>query len=293
MGILVKRTAGGKVSNYLNDSLVSGDVLKIFLPSGGFVLDYDADRRQGVYVILAGGSGITPLLSLMKSILYYEPHSRIYLLYGSRHSDDILLQGDIEVLREGSGGRLSVLYVSEEGSGSQERGVMDEDMQRKWLSSLPLEEGHDVWYLLCGPAPMRKVSKAILSQRGVSSSRIREESFVGEESLPYDMLDAGRKATLPYKSVDILLQGKRHSLRVHAEQTLLEAGLAQGINMPFSCQNGVCTTCRGRLLSGILPHNAQEKETLSEEERAQGYVLCCQSKVGEYGQSEEIVVRIE
>ncbi len=271
--IIIKRVAGGIVSNFLNDTLKVGQQLQVLPPMGYFVTDYDASRKR-LYFFVAGGSGITPLFSLVQTILRKEPDAVLHMLYGNRTVADIILAKSLQHLQDTYAPRLQVQHVLEQppaGDTSVLHGQVDEQVQRTFFSRYTDEERKQAIYFLCGPAPMRATAEAVLATYGVAPSVIHKESFVAGETCPDTLL------TTQVQHVILRLAGEELNLQVPAGETLLEAGIAADHDMPYSCEKGVCTSCKGRLLQGQIQH-IRPPEVLSEEEIAEGYILCCMAQ---------------
>lgn len=265
--VTVKRVRGGKVSNHLVDQVKEGDLLQVLGPSGTFGLA--PDREIGAHVVLiGGGSGITPLHAIARALLAADD-VKVTLLYGNRRLDDIIFADALNALANERPERLIVRHVLEEappgwtgGVGRLDAGTLEAELAR--VGDLP-----SATFFLCGPEGMMDAARATLLARGVDPSRVREERF----SSP-----AQRTATAPTTAQPITLRkgGRSTSLVAAPGQTLLEAGLAAGVEMPFSCTMGGCAACKVKLLEGEVA--SDEPNCLTESERAEGWVLTCVSR---------------
>ena len=266
--ITVKRVAGGRVSNHLVDHAAAGQVLRVFGPSGDFVVRPDPSRRRKL-VLLAGGSGITPIVSIAETVLAVEPFSQLVLIYGNRRIDDVIFRERLDALVARYGSRFVVDHVLEEADEGWPgaRGRLDAAVTSERLDALGFE-GDDVDYYVCGPAPMREAVREALRARGVTT--IHEERFHS----PEDRTEGADDRDV--QPVTIRAHGRIVEARAEPGQTLLEAGLAAGVEMPFSCAMGGCGACRVRLREGEV--RADEPNCLSDEERAEGFVLACCSR---------------
>ncbi len=257
--ITVKRIEDGRVSTWVNERLSVGAELKVGRPSGEFVVDESAvgDRH---YVFIAGGSGITPLMSLSRDILGREPGARIDLIYGNRDQQSIIFADSLEALAA-ENERLTVHHVLEKKPPKFKghKGFVN----RKVLESVVGEPGDKVFYL-CGPAAMMESLVKALKDMGVPSERIKTERFVslatpnkGEHTAVYPITfaESGRTVT------------------PEPGQTLLEAGLDAGIALEYSCTMGGCGACKVRVTKGTPVMD--EPNCLLEEEKKDGYVLAC------------------
>lgn len=288
VAITCKRVAGGIVSNYLNDRVAVGDVLQVLGPSGHFTPQPAADKRRHV-VLIGGGSGITPLMSILRTLLSCEPASRITLLYGNRQPSEILFRTALSDLAAQHPDRLRVRHVVDEApadwTGGQ--GLLDEKNLQKELHALSLlpaqndaAEALPFEFYLCGPAPMMAAARRVLSTAGVTEQQIWEERFA---SL-HDPVTIGGAANTPVamqlRVGKLTGAGKASateiSVVVKPGETLLEAGLAAGAKLPFSCAMGGCGACKGRLRKGDVVMS--EPNCLTSGERAQGYILPCIAK---------------
>ena len=270
--ITIKRVAQGQVSNHLNDLAAVGQVLTVLGPSGNFGISQD--DAQGKHLLLVGGgSGITPLRSIVEARLA-DPSVTATLLFGNRAEQDILFKAELDALAGAHAGRLAVRYMLESpppgwtgGVGRLDRSVAAAEIQAVLASSLA--EGRTTEALVCGPTPMMEAVREVLSSLGFPASRIREEQFSSPDR---------RKVAAPTvpQPVTITLGGQRRDTIAAAGQTLLEAGLSAGVQMPFSCAMGGCGRCKVKLVSGDVV--ADEPNCLSAEESSEGFVLACVSR---------------
>ncbi|MEM8609825.1 MAG: ferredoxin--NADP reductase [Myxococcota bacterium] len=266
--ITVKRIVDGRVSNHLNDQLKAGDTLSVLGPSGNFTVEpHELNERH--LVMIAGGSGITPIMCLLETVLHREPQSRVTLIYGSRGFEDIIFRDRLEALANQVGGRLVVDHVldqpAENWAGGT--GLLTAEVLEARFQSLGIEDGTKVRYFLCGPTPMMDAAHETLRTRGVEGARISEERFTRPEDRHGE---AGSDKT---ELVVISHGGSDHGVQVSPGQTILEAALAAGLQMPFSCAMGGCGACRVKRREGDV--QMEEPNCLSRAERDKGYVLTC------------------
>lgn len=277
-GITVKRVKEGLISNYMNDKIRPGKTVETIKPAGHFTLDFHS-QNQYHYVMIAGGSGITPLVGLTKSILINEPKSSVTLLYCSRSEEQIIFKDQLESLENRSDGKLKVIHnlTRPDESWTGLRGRMDKDKIKEVLSQQVYREAEKVRYLACGPEGLMATTLDTLEDLGVDKKNILKESFFTAKAEKKDSLivQPEEKAPLLTREVRIILEGQEYGFEVSPEQTILEAGLGEDIDMPYSCQSGLCTACRGKLISGEV--NMEEDAGLSENELEEGYILCCVS----------------
>ncbi len=265
--ITIKRIAGGVVSNHLNDTVREGDVFEVLGPSGNFTTTFDSARSRHL-VLVAGGSGITPLMSISRTVLAREPSSRVSLVYGNRAIEDVIFHDALAELAKSFPDRFSVRHVLQsppEGF-SGRTGLLDRAHITTELETLdPADE-----YFVCGPEPMMQAAREALVARGVGVSSIREERY----SSPARRV----RSDAPIGAQRVLVQigGAERDITTKAGQTLLEAGLEASLNMPYSCGMGGCGACRVKLVSGDMA--SEEPNCLSEQERKSGFVLACVSR---------------
>lgn len=266
--ITVKRIANGRVSNHLNATIRAGDELAVLGPSGNFTVEPRPVNERHL-VMIAGGSGITPIMSILETVLRLEDRSRVTLIYGNRSSKDVIFRERLATLQDELGDRLTVDHVlehpPEDWSGG--RGLLTRDVLEGRLDALGIEDDGLRRYFLCGPTPMMEAAHAALQARGVTANRIAEERFTRPEERE------GARGSSETELVMISKGGHDHGIQVEPGQTILEAALAAGIDMPFSCAMGGCGACRVRLTGGDV--RMEEPNCLSRAEREQGYVLAC------------------
>jgi ring-1,2-phenylacetyl-CoA epoxidase subunit PaaE len=269
--ITVKRVEQGKVSNYLNQHMKVGDQFDVLLPAGAFTPALDTSAKRP-YILFAGGSGITPLMSILKAVLSQEPDSRVLLIYQNRTESSIIFQKQLDQLSQQYSGRLVVRHVlsKPDADWSGLRGRLDGDMVR----SLLVEEKDldKAQIFLCGPSGMMHTAEEVLAELGVQKSQVFKESFVPGETDVF-VENSGEKPVLEQQTVIIELYGEEHRISVKPNQSILEAGLDQGLDMPFSCQSGLCTACMGKLVAGQI--HMDEDEGLTDADKAEGYILNC------------------
>lgn len=272
--LTIKRKEGGLVSGHMC-ALREGDVLRVLGPFGAFVAP---PRASQALVLVAGGIGITPLASIARTLLLEESAHEIILVYGNRRAEDVVFAGALEQLERAHGSRFRIVHVREHADDGWmgERGRLDRTTTSRILDALPLSERAD--FFVCGPDPMRDEVLAALAQRGVAPQRIHVERFtIG--ALRGTRRGGPRPQAVAYahesgpRHVEVRAFGRTHRTVALAGATLLEAGLASGAPMPFSCAVGGCGACRVRLVEGDV--EMDEPHCLDTREREAGYVLAC------------------
>lgn len=275
-GVTVKRVPNGKVSNYLIDKLRPGKTMEIMKPMGNFTTTYHS-QNQHHYVMIAAGSGITPLMGIAKSVLINEPNSKVTILYCSRSEEQIIFKDVLTALSAQYGERLEVIHnlTKPSAAWTGEAGRLDKEKISQMLSA-PLQQPNSRFFI-CGPEGLMQASLDVLQQSGVPKERILTESFYTDlAAKEQEMAAKGLLSPALTREVEVQVEGQTFKFEVSPDKTILEAGLDHDVDMPYSCQSGLCTACRGRLLSGQV--DMIEDAGLSDGEKAQGYILCCSSK---------------
>ncbi|MDO9553321.1 ferredoxin--NADP reductase [Rhodonellum sp.] len=277
-GITVKRVKGGLVSNYLNDQIRPGKTIEVMKPLGNFTSEYHS-KNQNHFVMITGGSGITPIMGIAKSVLVNEPLSKISLIYCSRSEEQIIFKKELDTLQNKYPGRMKVVHnLSQPGaSWTGLKGRLDAEKIIAELKSGFFPEAEKTNYYVCGPQGLMDLSLATLEAMEVKNADIHKESFFIEPAskTKENLIVEGSVSKLT-REVEVILEGKSRIFEVSPEKTILDAGLDVGVDMPYSCQSGLCTACRGKLITGQVKMN--EDAGLSENEIAEGYILCCSSK---------------
>jgi ring-1,2-phenylacetyl-CoA epoxidase subunit PaaE len=275
--IAVKQTPGGRFSSWANSALQTGHEIEVLPPLGRFVVPA-TDSTEPYYVALAGGSGITPVLSILKTTLAENPRVHVTLLYGNRDSASIMFLEELAGLKNRYLDRLEVYHFLENEAEEVElfNGRLDAAKCAEVFSSLVDPKTADAFFI-CGPGPMMDAAEQALLARGVEPQRIFIERFttgtVSAEQL-------ARNEALQQKAqgtqITVTLDGRRSKIRFDAEKgNILESVQAAGLPAPYACKGGVCSTCRAKVISGTV--EMKKNYGLTDEEVAQGYVLTCQS----------------
>ena len=279
--VTVKRIAGGVFSNWVGDQLKVGDTLDVMTPHGSFTVDFDPAAKRS-YVAFAGGSGITPVISLIKTALRTEPHSRFTLFYGNRDSNSVIFLEQLAALKDRYLGRFELYHFlsDEEGDVDLFNGMLDREHIDDAIDSLVGEPRTvDAWFI-CGPGPMMDAAEAALTDRGTAKDRIHIERFLAgrpSAALAAQMAQLQEKAA--GLTLSITLDGRTRKVEF-SEANILDSAREAGLPAPFACKAGVCATCRAKVTKGKVEMAA--RYGLTDEEIAAGYVLTCQSvPVGE------------
>lgn len=273
IGITVKRVPEGLVSNYLNDNVKVGDFLEVIEPLGNFFVEPDADKTRHV-LLFAAGSGVTPMMSIAKSILKMEQNSRITLIYGNRSEDSIIFKQKIEELETQYGKRFGVHHLLSRPTDTWvgHKGRISQGMAIRLMKEADTNFMKDEFYL-CGPVQMMEDVIAGLNIYNVPKERIHREVFnapmVDGEVEPVIEEDD----SLQTQTVKIKYNGDEFDIEVKPHQTILEAALDVDIDLPYSCQAGMCTACMGTCTEGKV--KMDEEDGLTEKEIKKGIILTC------------------
>lgn len=275
LAVTVKRVDKGLMSNWLPNNLKAGQKLKVMEPMGQFTTEFAATNKRHL-VMFGGGSGITPMMSIIKSTLLQEPESICSLIYCNRDIDSIIFKEAFTQLETKYEGRLHVIHVLDNAPMNWQgySGLLNRVMLVKLFERIPNWGLDKTTYLMCGPEGMMKNVEALLGEQQIPSSKIFKESFVQgtidkeqkKEAAPVTTANVERTVTIKY-------DGQEYKVSVKPNDTILNSALDQGIDLPYSCQSGLCTACRGKALSGQV--KLDEEEGLSKSEREEGYVLTC------------------
>lgn len=276
--VTVKRVEGGLVSNFLGDHLKAGDELEVMEPMGSFTIEPRAENTRHI-ILLGGGSGITPLMSIAKSVLHMEPNSLVSLIYANRNENSIIFRNEFEVMQETFPDRFKLIHVLDEAPLKWEcpTGLLNPPLLKELLQQLPQTSAEQTEYFMCGPEGMMVNVEETLKELPIPRERIHRESFVAGKTQKVegaaDPVAAAGDDAPRAREVTVLLDGEEYKFTVEPDKTILETAIELDIDMPYSCQSGLCTACRGKCLSGKV--KMDEEEGLSESEIEEGYVLNC------------------
>ncbi|MCU1697909.1 MAG: putative phenylacetic acid degradation protein PaaE/phenylacetate-CoA oxygenase/reductase, PaaK [Mycobacterium sp.] len=268
----VRAVAGGAVSEWLVNEVSVGDAIEMQPPSGTFAAD---PATAGRHVLIAAGSGITPILSIAASVLQ-NPQSQAVLLYGNRRANSVMFAEELADLKDTYGPRLEVVHVlSREPRGVELfSGRLDGERVQRILEALvPVDAVDHFW--LCGPYGMVTDAGQVLRGLGVADERIHQELFFVEDVAPPPSEHAEAAASGPTSDVTIILDGATSTLTLPRGTTVLDGAQQSRDDLPFACKGGVCGTCRAKVTSGTV--EMQRNYALEKAEVERGFVLTCQS----------------
>ena len=274
--VAIKKVEGGKFSTYANESLKAGETLQVMTPAGKFYTKLDPSHEKH-YILFAAGSGITPMLSIMKTVLAQEPKSTISLFYGNKKTDSVIFKEEIESMKNKNLSRLRVHYI-------MSREMLHSDLfcgridreKTDQLLNLLIQRGDQDEYFLCGPYQMIQDVRDSLKSSEVPDERVHFELFTtepvgGEKS---------KKATKPVKDINakikVILDGHEYLFNMYkSDEKILDTALENGADLPFACKGGVCATCKAKVESGEV--EMEVNYGLEPDEVEAGFILTCQA----------------
>jgi ring-1,2-phenylacetyl-CoA epoxidase subunit PaaE len=274
--IAVKRVDGGAFSSWASEELKHGDALDVMTPTGRFGVA-PAPGLARIHVGFAAGSGITPILSIAKGVLAREPDSRFFLFYGNRTTTGMLFRESLEELKDRFIDRLSVFHVI---SGEEQdipilHGRLNGEKVRVLLRSLVPAASVDHVFI-CGPTGMSDEIEATCRDIGIAEERIHVERFVsGLGGKPRPKAVVAPSAP-PKAFAALIIDGKRREVPVAEGEAILDAALRGGVDLPFACKGGMCSTCRAKLVEGKAEMDVNY--SLEPWELKAGFILTCQAK---------------
>lgn len=267
--IAVKGVKNGLFSQFANTRLKAGDVLEVGQPEGKFTFEPDAERQKN-YVAFVAGSGITPVLSILKSVLKNEPKSSFVLVYGNRTPEETIFHQELHDLQLQYVGRFFVHYVYSQAKVENALfGRIEKSSVNFVLNNKHKELEFDKFYL-CGPEEMINTVSAVLKEKNVKESAIKFELFTSfsQEHEIKTSLEGHTKIT-------VLVDDDEVTFEMSQKQTILDAALKQGVDAPYSCQGGICSSCLARVTVGTA--EMTKNSILTDKEIASGLILTCQA----------------
>lgn len=280
--ITIKKIHSDSPSSHYVENLKVGSVIKSLPPLGTFTVNPNPDIERKM-ILFGAGSGITPLFSMLKSVLEIEPKSEVYLFYSNHNEQSIIFRNELDVIAEKFTDRFKLVNVlskpSENWGG--EKGRITKQKALELLSRLNVSSLREYHYYLCGPSGMMKNIMEALDELNIDHKKIHKENFVVE------LLNENVEIEETERDVTIFIKGEKHIVNVLPGESIQQKALEAGLPIPNSCQHGTCGTCKARLLSGKLKLISQS--ALSQDDINDGYCLTC---VG-YPASDNVVVLYE
>ena len=276
--ISVKRIKNGIISNYLNSQLKTGDTLLVFPPSGNFFKKPEQKVCQN-YIFFAGGSGITPIFSIIKTLLIEYPLSKVKLVYANKKDETIVFYSDLESLRKDFPERFNITHIISQASSGWRgmTGRLDSDKMKMLLEEQQIFPIANTEYYICGPSPFMELVEHELQHHGVPNEKLHLEKFIsiGEESQPIVIGNGALEINLKESLVNVFLDGKDNKVIWYKGKTILETLIAIGINVPYSCKEGVCSTCMAKLVNGKV--QMLHAQSLTDIDISENKILTCQA----------------
>lgn len=276
--VAIKKIEGGKFSNYAHHQLKKGEHIDVMPPMGKFHPQLQPSNKKH-YLAIAAGSGITPVLSILKAVLHSEPNSRFTLLYGNRDRQSIIFFEELEGWKNKFLGRLQLIHVlsRERTDSTINEGRIDAEKLEHLRSLIDYTQIDECF--LCGPEAMIEMARNTLPTLGISKDKIHFELFTtaAQQSQAKRSTTDTDEPAGPQSRVTLRVDGRAVDVSIpqHGSQTILDAALQQGADLPYACKGGMCCTCRAKLLEGEV--KMEVHWGLEDEEIRQGYILTCQA----------------
>ncbi|MEI6310821.1 MAG: FAD-binding oxidoreductase [Bacteroidota bacterium] len=277
----VKKVNQGKASSFINDSLKIGDKIEVMEPNGRFYTELDPTNHKQYY-LFGGGSGITPMVSIIKAVLEKEPNSTLTLFYGNRNVESIIFKDELTQIATTNASKVKVVHILSDASNDfqSETGIMSKEMNISLLQKYAPSDFSHAEFFVCGPEIMMNEAKAAFNSLQIPTDKIHIEYFTAK-TIASDIKpsEAGSgdmpEITSGKSKVTIKYDGNTAIFDMDIKQTILEAALDAGYDPPFSCMVAACCTCRAKITNGKV--HMDDRESLTDAEINDGYVLTCQS----------------
>ena len=270
--VAVKKVKEGKGSTYLNEHVKPGDVLEVMTPMGNFYTPMNASNKKE-YILFAGGSGITPMLSIIKSVLKAEPQSTVQLFYGNENEASIIFKQQLTTLEQQAAGKLKVHPILNQADAAYDaiyKGIMTTEKVAALLNTF-VKVNSNTEIFICGPTPMMQNVEQTLQNLNVPKVQVHLEYFTA----PVDAAAIAEPVGAKKASLTIILDGDEVVTELLPDETILEAALRINLDAPYACQGGSCCTCRALLVEGKV--EMKVNYALLDAEVKQGFILTCQS----------------
>lgn len=284
--VAVKEVPNGKISTLFNRDLKAGDVLDTMTPAGNFYTELNTSNKKH-YVGFAAGSGITPIMSILKSVLLLEPQSRFTLVYSNKNSDSVIFKEELEKLKTNSNGKFDIIHIwSRQDTGNKNlNGRLDKERSNYVLQQNKLVGADE--FFICGPEEMIMNVSGTLKEKNIDKEKIHFELFTTPVLLKTDSYPKEKKedAFKGVAEVTVIMDGVKTTFKLKSDGTnVLDAAMDAGSDAPYSCKGAVCCTCKAKVLEGKAEMDMNY--ALTDREVEEGYILTCQS----HPRSEKLVV---
>jgi ring-1,2-phenylacetyl-CoA epoxidase subunit PaaE len=275
--IAVKKVKNGLGSGFINDQLKAGDEMEVMTPMGNFYTPLSPSNKKN-YVLFAGGSGITPMLSIIKTIIQAEPFSTLILFYGNRDTGSSIFKKELEELAAIHSGRFGLYHILEHPDSETNelyKGMLSKE-KVKALITKHIQTSSDNEYFICGPGPMMENVKISLQELKTDEKRVHIEYFTAVLEAVNKAEAASIKAGGATSKVTVIMDGQRTEFDLATTgKVILDKALDEGLDVPYACKGAVCCTCRAKLLEGKV--KMDNNYALTDNEVKEGYILTCQS----------------
>lgn len=268
--IAIKSVKHGHFSKFANENLKVGDILEVGQPEGKFTFEPSAERLKN-YAAFVAGSGITPVMSILKSVLESEPKSTFVLVYGNKSPEETIFHNELHDLQLKYVGRFFVHYVFSQAKTEESLfGRIEKSAVNFVLNNKHKEKEFDKFYL-CGPEEMINLVSNVLKEHHIPEKNIKFELFSTSTTVD----NPSAETHTGHTKITILVDDEEATFEMSQKQTLLEAALKQGIDAPYSCQGGICSSCLARITNGTA--EMKKNSILTDSEIAEGLILTCQA----------------
>lgn len=278
--VAIKHVPGGVFSGWANDQLKADDTLEVMPPRGDFFTELNPEKKRH-YLCISAGSGITPMLSIVKTVLAREPLSTVTLLYGNQRTSTMMFRNELAFLKNAHMQRLHWvnIFSRERQEADLLSGHIDNRKGGKLNRRMINIKGYDEFFL-CGPEAMISEVSRGLRGEGINEEHIHFELFAASAESAQQAIKQHHARAKQYQGmvseISILSGGREYAFELSTDgENLLDAGLRHGVDLPFSCKGGVCATCKARLIEGQV--EMDQNQALRPEEIENGYILTCQS----------------
>lgn len=277
--ITIKRVEKGLVSNFVHNTLKIGDKIEVDDPAGSFFVEPSV-KSEKQYVLFAGGSGVTPMFSIVKSVLTQEPNSKILLIYANQNLESIIFHEEIKTLESQYPEAFKIEHIvssSKKNKDNYHAGLATKNLIDSIFSKHNISyDNHQ--YMICGPFGYMEKIKEILNSNGISREKIKVEVF----KKPEIKVTGGNLES----DITIRFKGDEHQIKINGDKTILRQAMSKNIALPYSCRSGMCSTCKAKCVEGEV--KMTEGHFLSDSEVESGNILTCIS----YPVSEKVVIEI-